>query len=192
MKMRGLVLVAALSLGGWAQGQSAAAPKIGPGTLIEPSKTFNEMLKGLEDEVMSAARAMPADKYNFAPDAAVFAAGSPENFKGVRTFGQQLTHIAQANYYYGSAVGGLKVDADLKALEALTGKDQVLAALTASFAFVHKAFANLTASNAFESIHETSTRASLAGGVVAHGFDHYGQLVVYLRMNGIVPPASAK
>jgi len=46
--------------------------------------------------------------------------------------------------------------------------------------------------NAFESVQGTDTRASLAGGLVAHANDHYGQLVEYLRMNGIVPPASRK
>jgi hypothetical protein len=50
----------------------------------------------------------------------------------------------------------------------------------------------LTAQNAFESVHGSATKASLAGGLVAHANDHYGQLVEYLRMNGIVPPASRK
>ena len=192
MEMRGMVLVAALSLAGFLQAQEGPSPKIGPGTLVEPSKSFDGTLTGLEKELMGAARAMPADKYSFAPGAALFAAGSPENFKGGRTFAQQLTHIAEANYYYGSMLGGLKVDADMKAIDKLTDKEQILAALQASFVFAHKALANLTATNAFESIHETDTRASLAGGLVAHGFDHYGQLVEYLRMNGMVPPASAK
>jgi len=67
-----------------------------------------------------------------------------------------------------------------------------VAAAQASFDFAHKAFAALTAKNAFESVRGDQTRASIAGGLVAHGFDHYGQMVEYLRMNGIVPPASAK
>ncbi len=192
MKMRGMVLVAVSSLAGFVQAQEGVTPKIGPGTIVEPSKSFDGSLTGLEKELMGAARAMPADKYSFAPNAALFVAGSPEKFSGVRTFAQQLTHIAEANYYYGGMLGGLKVDADTKALKGMTDKEQILAALQASFAFAHKAMANLTATNAFESIHETDTRASLAGGLVAHGFDHYGQLVEYLRMNGITPPASAR
>ena len=80
----------------------------------------------------------------------------------------------------------------MKAIGSLTDKDQLLAALASSFAFVHKAIGTLTAQNAFESVKGTQTRASYAAFVVAHGFDHYGQLVEYLRMNGIVPPASAK
>jgi hypothetical protein len=67
-----------------------------------------------------------------------------------------------------------------------------VAALEASFVFTHKAIGTLTVANAFDSVRGDATRASLAGGVVAHGFDHYGQLVEYLRMNGIVPPASQK
>jgi uncharacterized damage-inducible protein DinB len=164
-----------------------SAPKIAPGTMVEPSKTFDDMLSGLEKEFTSAAEAMPAEKYGFAPPST-----NGAKFEGVRTFAQEITHVAEANYYYGSSVGKMKPDVDMKALEALTDKAEILKALAASFAFVHKAIATLTPQNAFESTHGASTRASLAGGVVAHAFDHYGQMVEYLRMNGIVPPASAK
>lgn len=187
MKLRALGLAALLTITA-AHGQnSAATPQIAPGTTIEPAKTFDHMLTGFEKELMTAARAMPADKYSFAPSPALFTPGSPEDFKGVRTFAQQLTHIAQANYYYASQVGGLKIDADTKSLAKLAGKEEVLAALEASFRFTHLAFANLTQQNAFESIRESDTRASMAGGLIAHGFDHYGQMVEYLRMNGIKP-----
>lgn len=171
---------------------AGAAPKIAPGTLIQPSKTFDAMLSDFEGEMMGVAKAMPAEKYSFTPSTAVFVPAQTTEFKGVRSFGSMVGHIAQANYYYGSAVGGLKADIDVKAIGKLTDKDQLVAALAASFAFAHKAMANLTDKNAFESVHESSTRASLAGGLVAHGFDHYGQLVEYLRMNGMVPPASMK
>ena len=89
-------------------------------------------------------------------------------------------------------MSGIKPDVDVKGLAKIKGKDNAVAALTASFAFAHKAVGTLTAQNAFESVHGTNTRASLAGELVAHAFDHYGQLVEYLRMNGIVPPASRK
>jgi uncharacterized damage-inducible protein DinB len=165
----------------------AAAPKIAPGTIIEPSKSFDDMLSGLEKEFTSAAEAMPAEKYGFAPPST-----NGAKFEGVRTFAQEITHVAEANYFYGGAVGKMKPDVDMKALGELTDKAEILKALAASFAFVHKAIATLTPQNAFESTHGESTRASLAGGVVAHAFDHYGQMVEYLRMNGIIPPASAK
>ena len=174
------------------QAQTGAAPKIAPGTMIQPSKTFDGMLSDFESEMMGLAKAMPADKYSFTPSTATFASGSTTEFKGVRSFGSMVGHIAEANYFYGSAIGGLKADVDVKAIEKMKDKDQIVAALAASFAFAHKAMATLTEKNAFESVHESSTRASLAGGLVAHGFDHYGQLVEYLRMNGMVPPASMK
>ena len=174
------------------QAQTGAAPKIAPGTMIQPSKTFDAALSDFETEMMGLAKAMPAGKYNFTPSAAIFVPGQTTEFKGVRSFGSMVGHIAEANYFYGSAVGGLKADVDVKAIGNLTDKDQLVAALAASFAFAHKAMATLTDKNAFESVHESSTRASLAGGLVAHGFDHYGQLVEYVRMNGMVPPASMK
>ena len=74
----------------------------------------------------------------------------------------------------------------------ISTSDAVTAALEGSFAFAHKAMGTLTPENAFQSVRGDQTRASLAGMVVAHGFDHYGQLAEYLRMNGIIPPASKK
>jgi uncharacterized damage-inducible protein DinB len=74
----------------------------------------------------------------------------------------------------------------------MTSKDDTVKALTASFAFAHKQIATMTAANAFASVKDDSTRSSMVAFGIAHGFDHYGQLAEYLRMNGIVPPASQK
>jgi uncharacterized damage-inducible protein DinB len=182
----------------FANAQAApAAPTIAPGTIIEPAKSFEAALTGFEGQFMGLAKAMPADKYDFAPSAAIFAASqktdylSPNN-QGVRSFGQMVGHVAQANYFYGGMISGLKPDVDVKAIGSLKDKEQLVAALDKSFAFVHKAIGTLTAQNAFESVRGPQTRASLAGGVIAHGFDHYGQLAEYLRMNGVIPPASEK
>lgn len=192
-------MVVALALAGCcmtgAQAQMAAkGPTIAPGTMIEPAKSFDVMLGSFEDEMMPLAKAMPAEKYDFAPSAAIFVPGQTTEYKGVRTFGEMVQHIAAANYFYASGLSGMKPEVDVKALAdgKLKGKDQIVAALAASFTFVHKAIGTLTVQNAFESVRGTQTRASIAGGVVAHGFDHYGQLAEYLRMNGIVPPASQK
>jgi uncharacterized damage-inducible protein DinB len=194
--VRGLAAVAVLAVSpaffAQAQMKDGPTPRIAPGTLVDPQKSFDAMLTSFEVEFTGAAKAMPAEKYSFAPSATTFAPAQHEDFKGVRTFGQQVTHVAQANYFYASSFGSMPPDVDVQALGKLTDKDQVLAALAASFVFAHKAVANLTDKNAFESVHENDTRASLAGGLVAHGFDHYGQMVEYLRMNGIVPPASTK
>jgi uncharacterized damage-inducible protein DinB len=129
---------------------------------------------------------MPADKYNFAP--------THGEFKGVRTFGQQLTHIAQAQYFFFSGFG-VKPTIDPKSLDKLTSKDEIVKALKDSFAFAHQATGTMTPNNAFEEIETrdgTNTRASIAAFSLAHTNDHYGQMIEYLRMNGIVPPASRK
>lgn len=172
-----------------------------PAAVIEPSKSFNALLSLYEKQFMDAAKAMPAEKYNFAPSAAIFVESQKTDFlspnnKGVRTFAEQVKHVAQANYFFANLLSGLKPDADVKAIGDLKDKEQILAALQGSFDFARKANATLTPQNAFESVKfdtlENITRAGVAGFLVAHGFDHYGQMEVYLRMNGIVPPASAK
>src|ERR1700731_3094635 len=99
-----LVLVVCSVTGARAQ-PAQAAPKVPAGTIIEPGKSMDGLLKIYEGEIMGAVNAMPADKYSFAPSAAIF---KPEqkvdylspNDKGVRTFGQMVAHIAQANYYF--------------------------------------------------------------------------------------------
>ncbi len=160
---------------------------------MSPAKALDDMLSLYEGEAMGVVKTMPADKYSFAPSAAMFAAGQTPKFDTVRTFAQQVTHVAEANYFFYSAVSGLKPDVDTKTLETLTKKDDVVAAFAGSLAFAHKAIATITAANAFETIKGADgmhTRATLAAFGVAHGFDHYGQMVEYLRMNGLVPPGS--
>jgi uncharacterized damage-inducible protein DinB len=147
--------------------------------------------------MMGVAKEMPAEKYSFAPSAAIFVESHKTDYrspndKGVQTFGQMVAHVAQANYFYAGSLSGLKPDVDVKAIAGLTDKDKIVAALAESFAFAHKAIGTLTAQNAFESVRGMQTRASLAGGLVAHGFDHYGHLSEYLRMNGTIPPSSKK
>jgi hypothetical protein len=188
-----LALAACCMTGARAQ-MSPKEVKIAPGTMIEPAKSFDGMLSAFEEEMVPLAKAMPADKYDFAPSASVFVPGQGSEYTGVSTFRAMVLHVAAANYHYAMQVTamGLKPDVDVKALANIKGKDQAVAALEASFVFAHKAIGSLTSQNAFESVNGTQTRASLAGGLVAHGFDHYGQLVEYLRMNGIVPPASRK
>jgi hypothetical protein len=190
--MVALALMGCCCMGAQAQTSGAKAPTIAPGTMIEPAKTFDGMLSAFEEEMVPLAKAMPAEKYDFAPSAAIFAAGQGSEYTGVSTFRAMVLHVAQANYFYASTLSGMKPDVDVKALAQIKDKDKAVEALTTSFAFAHKAIGTLTVQNAFESVRGTQTRASAAGGLVAHAFDHYGQLVEYLRMNGIVPPASRK
>jgi uncharacterized damage-inducible protein DinB len=166
------------------------------GATATPAASFDSQLDVIESEMMGAVKAMPAEKFDFAPSAAIFASGQKTEFEKVRTFGQQATHVAEANYFFYGVVSGLKPDVDVKGIEKLTKKDDIVAALAGSFAFGHKAMATLTVANAFEVVKSPEpgfqTRATLASFGVSHAFDHYGQMVEYLRMNGIVPPASAK
>ena len=182
-----VVLSAALVMG-----QTAAAP----GEQMAPAESLNALLGVVEQQMMGAAEAMPADKYGFAPSDAIFAASQKTNYAGVRTFGGLIIHVAQANYGLGGAISGIKPDVDTASLANVKDKDKVIEALRGSFAFVHKAISAVTPENAFESVRSRlpvpMTRTTLAAFVVVHIGDEYGQMVEYLRMNGIVPPASAK
>ena len=181
-----------------ASAQMGADAAKGPaaGTIVTPAKAMDSELSLIEGEMMGAVKAMPVEKFGFAPSAAIFVPGQKTEFGTVRSFAQQAAHVAEANYYFFSTVGGVKPDVDTGAVEKLTNKDDVVAALAASFAFGHKAIATLTAANAFEVLNApepgVQTRVTLAGFAISHANDHYGQMVEYLRMNGIVPPASAK
>jgi uncharacterized damage-inducible protein DinB len=172
----------------------AKGPEIG--TIATPAVAFDAQLSVIEGEMMSAVKAMPAEKYDFAPSQAIFVPGQKTEFATVRTFAQQATHVAEANYFFYNIISGLEPNVDRKEILKLTKKDDVVAALARSFAFAHKAIATLTPANAFEVIKSPEpgfqTRATLASFGISHCWDHYGQMVEYLRMNGMVPPASAK
>ena len=169
-----------------------ATPKADSGAMVEPSKSLSALLKIYEDEMMGLVNAMPADKYSFAPSQAIFKPEQVTKYDGVRTFGQMVGHVAQANYFFYGSLGGAKPDVDVKAIGSMTSKEDLLKALAASFAYAHKQIDTLTAANAFATVKGDQTNTSMVAFGIAHGFDHYGQLAEYLRMNGIVPPASAK
>jgi uncharacterized damage-inducible protein DinB len=183
---------------GVAAAQMGAPAAQGPaiGSIATPAAALDAQLGLIEMQMMGAVKAMPAEKYGFAPSQAIFAPGQKAEFATVRTFAQQVTHVAEANYFFASLVTGQQPDPKVREVEKLTSKDDAVAALADSFTAEHKAIATLTAANAFEVIKwpepGLATRATVASFGVAHAFDHYGQMVEYLRMNGIVPPASAK
>jgi len=147
----------------------------------------------VEKEVVEAAEAMPEDKFDFSPEK-LNLAGS--DYKGVRTFGEQLKHIAASNYLIWSPITGEKPPDtvnDGKGPDNMKAKGEIIKFLKDSFAFGHKAVATLNESNLVQPITRksgTTTRLFLATFAPAHAFDHYGQIIEYLRMNGIVPPAS--
>jgi uncharacterized damage-inducible protein DinB len=149
-----------------------------------PGDTYNHLMTIMEKQIVGAADAMPADKYNFAP--------TQGEFKGVRTFGSQVKHLAETNYEFFENwnVPGAVKEADI---EKLTSKDDIMKALKDSYTYAHSAMSTITAANAFTiegSGDRKWTRGGMAAFCIAHSMDHYGQMVVYLRMNGIVPPAS--
>jgi hypothetical protein len=197
MHIRILVFAAAVMLSGGVQmrAQMSELPPSPPvGTKEEPAKAVDALLSQMESQVVGAAKAMPADKYSFAPAPGIFAPGQRTQFDTVRTFVAQVTHVAQANYFF-FGWSGIKPDREIKAIGSITTKDEAVAALEASFVYAHKAIAMITPENAFVAIKPIdgfSTRVTIAAFAAAHGNDHYGQMVEYLRMNGIVPPASAK
>ena len=172
---------------GSAQMGSTSA-KVAPGTQMSPVQAQEELLNVFEEEFMGVAKAMPADKYSFAPPSSGGA-----KFDGVRTFAQEVSHVTLANYFFASKILGEKVPVDGKAINAMTSKDDLLKAAAASFAYAHKAIASITPENAYvavEGVDGLHTRSVIASFISAHGYDHYGQMVEYLRMNGIVPPGS--
>lgn len=152
-----------------------------------------DMLFGIvEQEVVSAAEAMPEDKYSFAP--------TNGEFKGVRTFAEQVKHIGFASHLYFGPLMGEAIDA--KSLEenpngpaALKTKAEIVQYLKDSFALGHRAISGITSENEVTPLPKPispflSTRLAIAMIGTFHPKDHYGQMVEYLRMNGIVPPAS--
>ena len=145
-------LAVAAQAGSVANGQQAAE------TNATPSQALDSELTLIEQEMMGAVKAMPAEKFSFAPSAAIFVPAQMTEFQGVRTFAQQATHVAQANYFFYGVVSGLKPDVDV-AIAKLTNKEDVVAALAGSFGFAHKAMATLTAANAFEVV-KTPSRGS--------------------------------
>ena len=163
-------------------GQAAAPAAPPPGTVVSPAATYEKLLAGMEKEFVDAAEAMPAEKYDFAPPV------SAGEFKGVRTFGQQVKHVAEVNEYFFHDPATPMVD-NRAELDKLKTKAEIVKALKDSFAEAHKYIAGITAENAFV-MTKSGTRGGMAAFGIAHFMDHYGQMVEYLRMNGIVPPAS--
>ena len=166
----------------FALAQATAPAKPAVGALIPPAQVYGKLLSQLESEFVSAAEAMPEDKYNFAPPV------SAGEFKGVRTFGEQVKHVAQANAYFFHDPTKPLVD-DRAEYDKLKTKAEIVKALKDSFVRAHAYVDSITPENAFVNT-SMGTRAGQAAFGIAHLMDHYGQMVVYLRMNGIVPPAS--
>ena len=195
-----LLLTAALLLAAASAYTQAAKSSSGAGASASPStpptiaSAIDREITIVEKELIDAAEAMPEDKFDFSPEK-LNLPGS--DYKGVRTFGQQLKHVAASNYLIWSPITGEKPPDtvnDGKGPDNMKAKAEIIKFLKDSFAFGHKAVATLNDSNLVQPIIRNNkaptTRLFLATFAAAHAFDHYGQLVEYLRMNGIIPPAS--
>ena len=154
------------------------------------AQVLDRGVTGVENEFVPAADAMPEDKYSFAPTSG--------EFKGVRTFAEQVKHVAAVNYMVSAAILEEKPPVELggeNGPDSMKTKADIEKFLKDSFAYVHKAVGIIDEGNLLTPIKSPfgegkTTRLGMATLIVGHCFDHYGQMVEYLRMNGIVPPAS--
>ncbi|HXZ78380.1 MAG TPA: DinB family protein [Terriglobales bacterium] len=169
--------------------QAGSSPQTQPPPTV--ASVVDRQISNIEKLIVGVADAMPEDKFNFSPES-LNIPGS--DYKGVRTFAVQVRHVAASNYFIWSPVTGEKLPEGLKdgnGPENLKTKAEIMKFLNDSFALGHRAAASLTPENMMQvPEHSRSPRLNLATFGVAHAYDHYGQMVEYLRMNGIVPPAS--
>ena len=152
-------------------------------------KMYDDQVTLVEHDVLSLAEAMPADKYDFAP--------TNGNFTGIRTFGEQVKHLATMIYLTSALVLEERSPhgpgPHNNGPDEIRSKAQIITFLKDSITYARRAMASLTKDNHLTPVASAfgqMPRAAVAAGVAFHSFNHYGQMVVYARMNGIVPPAS--
>ena len=199
-RMRILIAIALVCLTTATLAQTAAktkaAPKADaaakPASAPSIAKILDDSLKGIEGELVPAVEAMPDDKFDFVP--------TNGEFKTVRTFALQARHVATTNFWIYAALAGQKNPVDLgkdeNGADTLKSKADIVKYLKDSYEFAHKALNSVPANGWTKEIQgpfgpkNKTTPLSLAVLLQGHQFDHYGQMVEYLRMNGIIPPAS--
>ena len=166
----------------------ADAPSVG--------QTLDGQLRNAEREIVGLFEAMPADKINFSP---VDLDIKGSQFTGVRTFAQEGKHLATYIYMLSSTILDEKPPVDIgkddSGPDSVKTKEQIDEYMKGAFAFGHKALQSITAANEMDMVPRTGPgrkmpRIAAASFLLYHNFDHYGQMVVYLRMNGLIPPAS--
>ena len=188
------LLVIALLASATTSGRVLASQAEAKPSAPEPAtitSVVERQINTVEKLILDAAEAMPENKFDFSPET-LNIPGS--DYKGVRSFAGEVKHIAASNYFIWSPVTGDKVPDEIKdgnGPENLKTKADIIKFLKDSFALGHKVAASLTAQNMLQAPeHSKSSRVYLATFGVAHAYDHYGQMVEYMRMNGIVPPAT--
>jgi hypothetical protein len=191
MKKKTMGLALSLCLLGCATVALAQGAK--PAEHPTATQVLDRYVSNVQHEFVPAAEAMPENKYSFAP--------TNGEFKGVRNFGEQVKHVATVNYVLGAAILGEKPPVDPGKQEngpdSIKTKAEILKYLNDSYVYLHKALATVNQKNLVEPIKSpwsknTTTRFAMALIAAGHPWDHYGQMVEYLRMNGIIPPASRR
>jgi len=146
--------------------------------LIATSKAIFNISKR---DVMGSVETIPEDLWSFQPT------------KDIRTVAQLFAHIADGQYEFcGAAIEGKPVDKGVE--KTAKGKAEIVKALNEAFAYCEAAYADLTDAKAAETVNffgMTATRLGIMDFNVAHNMEHYGNLVTYMRLKGIVPPSSA-
>ena len=168
----GVTMIAALSISPAPVGAQA-----GDATLASVKTTY-DVVKGY---ITKSAAQVPQDKLTYQPT------------KEVRTMGQLFGHIANSSGLICATAAGMKPPAAGDA-EKLTTKADLEKAVAAGFAVCDQAFKAITTANANEPVElfgMKHTRIGALGFNAAHLFEHYGNLVTYMRINGMVPPSSA-
>ncbi|HEY2117274.1 MAG TPA: DinB family protein [Candidatus Angelobacter sp.] len=171
---------------------NAQAKKTPPPSI---ASAIDQQVSIVEREFVGAAEAMPDDKFNFTP-VTLNIPGS--EYKTVKTFAEEVRHVAATNYLLWGAITGDKspiASTEDNGPPSLKTKAEIVKYLKDSFALGHKAAQSITAENAAALVPSPfgqgqTTKLFCATFAVGHAFDHYGQMVEYLRMNGIIPPAS--
>src|SRR5436853_5618818 len=167
--------------------KQAAKPEDIPKSIAE---AVSGTLQFAEGNFLGVAEAMPEDKYSYIP------AGG--NFDGVRSFGEQVKHVACAQFAFFSEFEGKKPpdDCEKGGHDPAKSKAELIKYLKDSFDYSNRVLAALTANNALGRIEGRyagpNTKLGISVVAVWHITDHYGQLVEYLRLNGIVPPMTQK
>jgi hypothetical protein len=175
----------------YAVGFAQEAAKAQEGKAPSVAAVLDQEVSNLEQEFVSLAEAMPEGKFEFAP--------AQGEFKNVRSFGKQVRHVAAVNFIVAGGLLGEKPPFDAKLEDGppeIKTRTESLKFLKDSFAKAHQALETVNDKNVTDMVANPFAseakipRLGLATIFTWHGFDHYGQMAVYLRMNGIVPPAS--
>jgi hypothetical protein len=172
-------------------GFAQEAAKAQDGKAPSVSAVLDKELSNLEQEFVSLGEAMPEGKFEFVP--------TQGEFKNVRSFGKQVRHVAAVNFIVAGGLLGEKPPFDAKLEDGppeIKTRAESLKFLKDSFAKAHQALTTVNEKNLTDMVTNPFNpqgkipRLGLATIFTWHGFDHYGQMAVYVRMNGIVPPAS--